>query len=152
MISIGQATTEALKKHQIIAQYQPATANSEELLKLPSLQLINNQNILLVKGEGGRKLIEHTMLVQAARVFPLEVYKRTKPVIRKNLSNLYGAKMRSIFILITSEQSANNLFTLFGKDALLWLQNKPWLVISERLAKIASLFGIKQIHIALLVE
>ena len=48
-------------------------------------------------------------------------------------------------ILLTSEQSIHNLFALFGKDALQWLQSKTFLVISERLAQSASLFGIQKI-------
>jgi uroporphyrinogen-III synthase len=37
---------------------------------------------------------------------------------------------------------------LFGEDAQTWLRHKPCLVISERLAKEASLLGIQTVMIA----
>jgi uroporphyrinogen-III synthase len=50
-------------------------------------------------------------------------------------------------ILLTSEQSMHHLFKLFNPEAHRWLQSKPWLVISNRLAQSASLLGIKKITI-----
>jgi uroporphyrinogen-III synthase len=145
VIAIGQSSKKALVEFNISAIKIPDVPDSEHLLKINTLQEIKNQTVLLFKGEGGRQLIEEHLLQREAHVIPLIVYKRIIPKIRQQFINSLWRDDLVDIILLTSEQSITNLFKMFNKNAHYWLQEKPCLVISERLAKSASLFGIKKI-------
>jgi uroporphyrinogen-III synthase len=148
VIAIGQASAKALNEFNIAVNYVPETPDSEHLLTLNILQQLNDQTILLFKGEGGRELIEERLLQQGAKVIRLEVYKRKLPKINHQFINSVWRDDLVDIILLTSEQSILNLFKMFSKEAHHWLQEKPCLVISERLAKSAASFGIKKIIIS----
>ncbi|HAT1596872.1 TPA: uroporphyrinogen-III synthase [Legionella pneumophila] len=146
--AIGKSTARMLNEFNIQVSDIPELPDSEHLLTLNSLQQIKNQTILLVKGEGGRQLIEEYLMLKGATLCILSVYKRVMPSIDQEFLNSLWRDDLVDIILLTSEQSIHNLFKMFSIEGQMWLQNKPCLVISERLAKVASLFGIKKILIS----
>lgn len=148
IIAIGQGTARALAHYNIRIDDLPAAPDSEHVLDLPSLQQIEGQSVLLFKGEGGREVIEQALLAQKARLTMLAVYQRSIPDYPPEFINSLWHDDAVDIILLTSEQSIKNLFTLFGKEAHAWLCGKPCLVISKRLADIAVLAGIKKIIIS----
>ena len=148
VIAIGQTTAVALKKLNIHVHDIPDIPNSEHLLKLVSLQDLKNQTVLLFKGEGGRTLIEECLLQRKANLISLSVYQRVMPKIGQQFINSLWRDDLVDIILLTSEQSIHNIFKMFCKEAHNWIQNKTCLVISDRLATSASLFGIKKIIIS----
>lgn len=145
IIAIGESTANALNEYQLLCNDIPDVPNSEHLLKLKSLRHVENQKILLIKGKGGRLLIEETLAQREAVVLPLMVYQRELPTIAAEFIESIWQNNQVDIILLTSEQSIQNLFLLFGQDAIPWLQSKPYLVISDRLAQSASLLGIQKI-------
>lgn len=145
VIAVGQGSAAALHQHGISVSATPEIADSEHLLTLPTLERVLQKNILLLKGEGGRTLIEDTLLERNAHLIILDVYQRMLPKINSQLMKSIRHDDLVDIILLTSEQSMHNLFKLFEKDSHLWLCNKPCLVISDRLARIASSIGIKNI-------
>lgn len=145
-IAIGQGTAQALQQYGIAAEI-PQSPDSEHLLQLPSLKQIKQQKILLIKGEGGRRLIEDYLLEQGAELTILAVYKRALPTINHQYSNSLWQDDAVDIILLTSEQSIHNLFKLFSQQSHDWLKSKPCLVISERLAQIATHLGMKKIKL-----
>ena len=148
IIAIGKASADALRLYNVAVHTIPETSDSEHLLQLPSLQTVNNQTILLIKGKNGRELIAETLSHRGAHIIPLEVYHRDLPqVIEHNITSLWREDAVDI-ILFTSEQAIHNTATLLGEGAMPWLCNKPCMVISERLANVASLLGIKTIVIS----
>lgn len=147
-IAIGRGSEQALKELNIQVNAIPEVPDSEHLLSLDILQQIKNQTVLLFKGEGGRVLIEQGLLLREAHVITLEVYKRVMPIIRRQFIDSIWQDNLVDIILLTSEQSIHNLFKMFHQEAHDWLQEKPCLVISERLAKSAALFGMKKIIIS----
>lgn len=146
-IAIGQGTAQALQKYRIAAEI-PLSPDSEHLLQLPSLTQIKQKKIVLIKGEGGRRLIEDYLLEQGAELIVLAVYKRALPTINHQFSNSLWQDNAVDIILLTSEQSIHNLFKLFSQKSHDWLKNKPCLVISERLAQIATHLGMKKIKLS----
>lgn len=144
VVAIGRATATALMKHGIVVDYVPSFANSEHLLALGSLQIIEKQTILLIKGENGRAEIAKTLLKRGADLISLDVYRRGLPTLTDEYQALWHNNAVDI-ILFTSEQGMHNVFALFGKKARDWLCNKPCLVISERLALAASSLGMQNI-------
>lgn len=145
IIAIGESTASALNDYQLLCTDIPNVPNSEHLLKLKSLRHVKNQKILLVKGKGGRPLIEDTLAQRGAVVLPQMVYQRELPTIAAEFIESIWQNNQVDIILLTSEQSIQNLFLLFGQEAIPWLQSKPYLVISDRLAQSASLLGIQKI-------
>ena len=143
--AIGLSTAKALAQYGVSVHHLPEFFDSEHVLMLDSLHGLKNQNILLVKGVDGRTLIEHTLTLRGANVIPLVVYQRIMPHISAQLIHSLWRDNQVDIILLTSEQSLNHLFKLFGTTAHDWLREKTYLVISERLAKAALSFGIKKI-------
>jgi uroporphyrinogen-III synthase len=148
VIAIGLGTASMLKEYSIAVHELPDVPDSEHLLTLKSLETVKNQRVLLVKGQGGRTLIEEGLRQRGADVINLVVYERVCPVISRDL--IYSIWHNDLVdvILITSEYSLENLFKLFGCQANEWLISKTYWLISERLAKIATSFGIKKIIIS----
>ncbi len=148
VIAVGQATAQNLMNHGIRVNSVPSHATSEDLLTLAAMQKIKGKIVLLVKGEGGRTLISETLQARGAHLISLAVYRRVMPAHeQQDLHSIWQDNAVDI-ILFTSQQAMNNIFTLLGKNAHTWLCNKPCLVISERLAKLASLLGIHTVIIS----
>ncbi|KTC83686.1 uroporphyrinogen-III synthase [Legionella cherrii] len=147
VIAIGQGSAAALHEFNIQVSAVPDVPNSEHLLALKTLQQPEKQNVLLFKGEGGRPLIEEQLIKRGTNLLVLEVYKRVIPQMSTQFVQSIWRDDLVDIILLTSEQSLHNLFKLFDKEAHDWLRNKKWLVISERLAQVASSSGIRKIRI-----
>ncbi|EHL29967.1 uroporphyrinogen-III synthase [Legionella drancourtii] len=145
VIAIGQGCAAALKKFNIPIHAMPEIADSEHLLTLSSLLQPQKQNILIFKGAGGRALIEETLLNKGVNLLALNVYQRVMPKINHQFVKSIWRDDLVDIILLTSEQSMHHLFKLFEKDAHHWLRQKTCLVISERLAQIASSLGMSTI-------
>jgi uroporphyrinogen-III synthase len=139
--AIGPATAKALKHYGVHSVSTPEIPDSEHILTLEIFSSLKNQSVLLVKGEGGRFLIEETLLARGAVVHTVSVYHRALPNIsQKWLDALWQDDVVDV-ILYTSEQSMQHLQTMLGVQAQNWLQRKPSLVISQRLLEIASQRG-----------
>lgn len=148
VIAIGQGTAKALADYQINVAAIPAAPDSEHLLALPGLQHLAGQSVLLFKGEGGRELIEQSLLAQEAALSILKVYQRSIPQHEPQFINSLWHDDAVDIILLTSEQSIRNLFIMFPEQAHAWLHSKPCLVVSIRLAETAALAGMKRIMIS----
>lgn len=146
-IAIGQASAAQLANYNVPVNYIPSVADSEHLLQIGALQDVKHQTFLLVKGVGGRTTIGDTLLQRGADVVTLDVYRRTLPRVRPEITYSLWHDNSVDIILFTSQQAIQNLFTLLGKDAHTWLCNTPCLVISGRLAEEASHLGMQQIII-----
>lgn len=145
VIALGKGTAAALNQLNIPVNAIPEVADSEHLLALPCLQKPQKHPILLFKGEGGRPLIEHSLLERGANLLTLNVYTRDFPKINAQFVTSIWRDDSVDIILLTSEQSMHHLFKLFEKEAHNWLRSKTYLVISERLAEAAVFAGIKKI-------
>ena len=148
LLAIGQGTAKALIQQGLPSPTCPTQANSEHVLMLDALQHIKNHKILIIKGQGGRTLMNATLTTRGAHVSILEVYQRTLPSHnKKRIQTLWHEDAVDI-ILITSETALVHLFALFGEHAQAWLCSKPYLVISERLRKAAYAQGIQTVMVS----
>lgn len=145
IVAIGQATAEKLSMYNLVANCVPLIANSENLLNLPELQLIDQEEILLIKGVGGLNLIMPILTKRGAHVIALDVYQRIMPAYNAKLIKQIWQQDTIDIILFTSQEAIYNIFTMFGDRAKSWLQNKACIVISERLALSAQAMGIKSV-------
>ncbi|KTD33308.1 uroporphyrinogen-III synthase [Legionella nautarum] len=148
VIAVGQATAAALKNYGIQVDLIPAIADSEHLLELKALQQVSNETILLFKGEKGRPLIEETLTSRGANLLIFQVYKQLLPQANSELLHSLWHNQAVDIILFTSQQAMHNIFLLFGEGAKDWLRSLPCIVISERLAKEATLLGMQTIIVS----
>jgi uroporphyrinogen-III synthase len=148
IIAIGHATAKSIETIGLHVDFLPKLADSEHLLSLDVLQSIRTQTVLLIKGEGGRKLIEKTLNKRGAQVVSLPVYIR-KPCLHapEFIASIWRNNLVDI-ILLTSGEGINHLLQLFSEpNARNWLFNKTCIVYSERLATLARIQGFKSIRI-----
>ncbi|WP_419419337.1 uroporphyrinogen-III synthase [Legionella sp. D16C41] len=145
VIAVGKGTAWQLEQYGITVQHIPLTADSEHLLAIPSLKQVNQDIILLFKGQGGRLLIPQTLKARGARLIELAVYRRNKPAINQEQLQAWWYNKAVDIILFTSQEAMQNIFAMFGEPAHSWLRSLPCLVISKRLAQAATLLGIQNI-------
>lgn len=148
VITVGQGTTQALKEKGIHVDAQPEIADSEHLLQLDCLQCVSQQTILLIKGKGGRSLLNKTLLKRGANLISLCVYRRVSPRYSSQYIKSLWQDDAVDIILFTSVEAMQNIFKIFGDQARVWLCSKPCIVLSERLAKYASDLGMKDIRVS----
>ena len=146
--AIGNRTASALEEVGLSPTLQPTTDfSSEGLLALPPLACVQDKNILIVRGNGGRETLKTTLQQRGAQVRYVEVYRRQLP--QRNPENLLQnwAQMVDV-VTVSSQQTLRNLFTLLGTPGLSLLQQTPLLVVSERIAQYAAEQGCEVIYVA----
>ena len=149
--AIGKATAKALENIGLTVDLMPdAGFNSEALLLMPELQSLDKQNILIVRGEGGRETLAKTLQQRGAKVNYLEVYKRCLPKINDDTLVIKLLKQRKLnAITITSGDGLNNLMSLLaGRIIAPLILETPLIVISTRIKKIAVKIGFKHVLVS----
>lgn len=146
--AVGKATKKALLEKNIQVDACPESAtNSEALLELPVFNQIRNQNIVIVRGVGGRELLHQTLANRGANVSYLEVYERLlaspdKDLIRQHWDNDIDV------VICTSNQLLENYLKLAEPLLGNKIFNKPMLVISSRMLTFAKQAGFSKIWLA----
>ena len=74
-LAIGKGTATELQKHGVVAEF-PNQSDTESLLNLEELKNPRLTRILIIRGEGGRDLLEKTLIQRGAKVSLCEVYRR----------------------------------------------------------------------------
>lgn len=75
-IGVGEATARALQAEGLPARAPEEGAHSEAVLQLPALQELTDSKVLLLRGEGGRGLMERTLRERGAAVHAVPLYRR----------------------------------------------------------------------------
>jgi uroporphyrinogen-III synthase len=141
--AVGASTGHILRSAGL-AVIVPQEPRTEGLLSLQQLNLVVNQDIIIMKGFGGRELLHDTLATRGAKVVEWEVYKRVKidsPIFTQNWQ---PAQIRCI--IATSGEVIQAAFDYFEAS---WLKTLNWIVVSQRTAEIASKLGVTQIEISL---
>lgn len=146
--AVGAATAAILHEHLGVRVHLPAADTgedtSEALLGLASLQSLQDQRVLMVAGEGGRRLLAETLMARGARLTRLAVYRRCtlepSPAIKRRLA-------RGDFqaLVVSSGEILEHLARWCGNAAL----NQPLIVSSARLATLADKLGFRAPVVAL---
>jgi uroporphyrinogen-III synthase len=137
-ICIGPGTARALEDAGLGKALTPATGStSEDVLALPALQHVRGQRVLVVKGEGGRDLLQRTLSNRGAVVEEAEVYRRAAAEFTpKQLESLVSDIDA---IVVTSGEALEHLASLASqRSALFALQ---LVVPSERVVQMAQDLG-----------
>ena len=147
--AIGAGTARVMREFQIHALV-PEKTNSEGLLALPGLQHLAEQKVLVVKGEGGRPLLPDTLAKRGATLMQADVYRRRQPKVSANKQAQVAKAMTAkqpLIMLVSSLESLDNLKCLLAPN---WaaLQQRPLLVVSERIAQHAQKIGFQKVSVS----
>ncbi len=142
LFAIGKATARALEQYGITACQIPEQGyDSEALLAMSAMQTAAGKRIVIFRGEGGRELLGDTLRTRGAQVTEAAVYRRNKPAVRPDDLLQYGARGEIQAVVVTSNESLQNLFELVGATGQSWLRDTPLVVVSERACTLALQLG-----------
>jgi uroporphyrinogen-III synthase len=143
--AVGGATARALAALGVGVQAVPAgRADSEGLLQLPVFTSISAQHILILKGAGGRDLLQTQLNARGAHVCTLELYRRT--IARPDpaaLERVHEAVARGarVVVLATSVEILVALLQIAPSADLEALRSCPLVVPGARVAANAAQRG-----------
>jgi uroporphyrinogen-III synthase len=141
LAAVGPATKAAIEcygyKVKIVPKYD---FNSEALLQDSALTNVSGQNILIVRGQGGREHLRQVLESRGANVNYAEIYQRKLPDHR-NPTDLSQLPKKNTVILLHSVESAQNLWSLCTSDEQQWLAGVTVIVGSKRIADAVARVG-----------
>lgn len=146
--AVGAGTANALQEAGYQVSCVPDSEwSSEGLLDSPEFQAIENQHVAVIRGEGGREILEKILTERGAKVISLIAYQRMIPEIDISpyLPLVKDAKIDAI--ICTSFEGVANLKQLFAA-VFPALKVIPLIVVSERIKSLAQQAGFQTIWVA----
>lgn len=145
--AIGKATAAALATIEWPVHIVPERGfTSESLLAHPDLAIQAGARVLIVRGSGGRDLLQQTFLAQGLSVDLLDVYERVLPQIdashRDRLETDWAAGEIPV-ATATSVETLSNLLALLGAPGRECLLRAPLVVPSPRVREAAQQLGLQ---------
>lgn len=143
--AIGGATARALAVLGIDVEAVPVgRTDSEGLLQLPVFGAVRGQRIVILKGAGGRDLLQTELRARGAEVLDVEVYRRTAtPPDTGALEQLHGILCTGapLAVLATSVEVLEALLRVIPPADLATLRKRPLCVPGARVAAAAAQYG-----------
>ncbi len=144
--AVGPSTAKSLKAAGFPANVVSEQGfTSEALLDHPRLQDMHGKRVLIVRGMGGRDLLEQSMTARGARVDYLEVYCRTESEIPEQVLDQIRNELELghiRFVTATSVQTLENTLLLLGDEAKHLLGRTQLVSASDRVVQKARELGI----------
>ncbi|MGQ0287268.1 uroporphyrinogen-III synthase [Pasteurellaceae bacterium 22721_9_1] len=126
---------------QVNVNYPITQETSEGLLDLPQLQQLENKQILILKGNGGREYFAQQAELRGAKITKLEIYQRI-PIDYNAEEQVDLFKRANIQqILFTSEEILHALIDFIPREEQNWLKSCQLITSSDRLANLAQQAG-----------
>jgi uroporphyrinogen-III synthase len=145
--AIGKATAAALAAAQCPADLVPeAGFNSEALLAHPQLQLQPGARVLIVRGTGGRELLQDAFAAQGMIVTTRAVYRRRRPQIDANTRDALEQRWREEeldVVTATSVETLDNLIALLSERGRDLLRTTAIVVASRRIMTATKQAGLE---------
>lgn len=148
IVTMGKATTQALGEKEVPVLFTaPPGSTSESVLTHALLQknAVENKNILLLAGEGGRTVLANELAHRGATVNWLKVYRQEQPHIDITSQLQQWQQFSKMCFISTSSRSLENLLKLAHPEFHDWIKTKPLIVVSSRIAKQAIEWGFQHI-------
>ncbi|CDG48301.1 uroporphyrinogen-III synthase [Serratia symbiotica] len=148
--AIGRASGLALHRISSLPVVYPHEREiSETLLMLPALQKLDGKQALILRGNGGRRLLGDTLRERGAAVSYYECYQRSPVYYDGNEQSVYWQRAGVDTLVVTSGEILQQLYTLVPDYyRSLWLLRCCLVVVSERLAILAQDLGWSTIRVA----
>ena len=129
-------------------RYPLASENSEALLDLPELQQLQDKQILLLRGNGGREYFAEQAQARGAHVYPLECYQRLTAALDFDVQSQLWQRFGVDTLVVSSLQILQILNQAIPEDKKTWLLNCTLVTVSERIATAARHFGFTHVVVA----
>lgn len=142
----GKGTAKALREKGVQPQCPDSEFTSEAMLELPELKQVEGENILLLKGEGGRDLLNEELTQRGAKVVSLSLYRRQCPDYSPSEVETTLASAGINAIVATSGQILSNIQAC--SPNLQDMLPVPLIVPSPRVAEQAKEYGFKKVVIS----
>lgn len=140
--AVGRATARALTDAGVSVHIAPAAGfNSEALLAHPALQQLQDRQVVLFRGVGGRELLADSMRARGAKVHYAEVYRREPAPTDIRVLARHWQQQRLHLIVVTSGDGLQFLLQRAGSDHRQQLLATPLAVIGERMLQQARTMG-----------
>jgi uroporphyrinogen-III synthase len=146
--TVGEATAQALAGHGIAALTPGADMSSEGLLALPQLQSVKAQKVLIVKGQGGRRLLMAALESRGAVVAELSCYKRIAPKLPPGTLAQQLQEHQIEAVAISSGEGLLNFLALLSPQETINLTGMTLVVPSQRVARQAGEAGFAHVVLA----
>ncbi|HFB64519.1 MAG TPA: uroporphyrinogen-III synthase [Aeromonadales bacterium] len=144
VICVGPTTAEKLFNQTGIKAATPATTTTEGLLSSKLLE-VSNKKILIIKGKGGRKLLEDELRKRNNEVFTLDVYSRLENTLTDREAEKIN-KLEPEYVLVTSVEGLCSLIKQIDEGKLTKkLLSKHLLSFSNRINEIAIKKGFEKV-------
>lgn len=146
--AVGESTAAALEAAGLTVQRPGRDMRSEALLAMPALRSPGGERVLLVKGEGGRDLLQRTLAQRGALVQALECYRRVAPSLDAAACRERLAAAPVDLILISSGEGLQHLSRLLTPKEHTNLADTALIVPSPRVAQQAVDLGWRRVRCA----
>lgn len=138
-IAVGASTAKRLlTQHSLVLQAKPS--DSEGILACIAQLKLKKANVAILKGRGGRQLINETLTANGFTVAELDLYERVllkQPYYTKHFE---AEAIRCI--IATSTEIIDAAYNWFEPH---WLNTRQWIVVSKRLKQHLSALGASNI-------
>lgn len=144
VLAVGPSTARELSAAGISVLSESAGFDSESLLRLDLLAEPLDEEVWIVRGEGGRALLGDTLTARGAKVAYLEVYRRRPPTPDARILADTLAAWRHGGVgaaTATSVEILDNLRNLLGSEYADLLSETPLVTASERVVQRAAETG-----------
>lgn len=146
--AVGGGTAEALRE----AGYQTALLpdsewNSEGLLALPQFQAVAQMKIAIIRGEGGREMLDKILMERGATILPVLAYRRILPDVDAAACLQQMNKQLLSVIICTSGEAVQNLKILLGETDWKMINESHLVVMSNRVKLLAQDLGFQRIWV-----
>lgn len=148
-VAVGSATADALAGRGLLAEAPTAAMDSEGVLALASLQQVEQQRVIIFKGEAGRTTLAETLAERGARVDNCELYARshcTAAVAALRDGN-FGLELNDT-TLAYSGHSVELIHQTLLAARRTELLKQPLVVPGKRVAAVAGELGFEQVRTA----
>ncbi|SDY09741.1 uroporphyrinogen-III synthase [Nitrosomonas sp. Nm33] len=145
---VGEGSANKLRQYGINDIIVPTCRHdSEALLEMPELQQVPDKNIVIFRGNDGRRLLGDTLIQRGARLEYVECYRRDKPKTDASLLLDSWSNNALHAVTVTSSEGLHNLFDMIGKVGQQLLKKTPLFTAHERIAYVAKELGLTNIHV-----
>lgn len=146
--AIGASTAALLSARGLDPRMPARRMDSEGLLELEGLADVAGQNVLIVKGQGGRHTLRDVLTARGAKVDELACYRRRCPELLAGALPALLESEQVEAILVSSGEGLSNMLTLLSDPENTKFRDTSLIVPSPRVAGMAQQSGFTDITTA----
>jgi len=154
VFAVGEATAEKIKSYGVkVSDYPKGKASSEALLNLNSIKSLNDKEILIVRGKGGRETLKNGLVKSNNKITYLEAYERVEVDLTDEHTQNLNEFLKSSegVVVLTSNESIDAFMSIVNQiqgNLLEQLKSYPVVLLSPRIREYMLDKGFNNLHIA----